>query len=221
VSPQPEEGKSSVASNLAVHYATTGERVLLIDADLRRSNLTRTSLPGAPEIGLFDCLAQRIPIERAILRETATGLCFLPAHGAVPAAASIPNMLTSPAMAGVLQRLRQQFDVIIIDSPPILPVVDARILADYVDQMLFVVRWRFTAKEVVQRAMRLVAPNNRKFTGFIINQVPKVELGADYGYGPAAYRTGRRQVSRPTAISGPAFARGALARSGALPEGTS
>ena len=220
-SPQPEEGKSSLASNLAVHYATTGERVLLIDADLRRSNLTRTSLPGPPEIGLFDCLTQHIPIERAILRETATGLCFLPAHGAAPAAASIPNMLTSPAMAGVLYRLRQQFDVIVIDSPPILPVVDARILADYVDQILFVVKWRFTAKDAAQRAMRLMAPSSRKFTGFIINQVPKVELGADYGYGPASYRTGRRRISKPASISGPAFARGALSNGHALPEGTS
>ena len=113
-------------------------------------------------------------------------------------------------MAGVLHRLRQQFDVIVIDSPPILPVVDARILADYVDQILFVVKWRFTAKDAAQRAMRLMATNNRKFTGFIINQVPKVELGADYGYGPASYRTGRRQVSKPASISGPAFARGSL-----------
>jgi polysaccharide biosynthesis transport protein len=204
----PEDGKSSLASNLAIHYASTGERVLLIDADLRRSNLTKTSLASPPEIGLFDCLAQRIPIERAILRDRSTGLCFLPAHGAAPPAASIPNMLTSPAMAGVLNRLRQQFDVIVIDSPPILPVVDARILAEYVDQILFVVKWRVTAKDTAQRGLRLMALNGRKFTGFIINQVPKAELGAAYGYGPESYRSGRRQVRKPKPAVSPAFARG-------------
>ena len=217
----PEDGKSSLASNLAIHYASTGERVLLVDADLRRSNLTRTSLAGPPEIGLFDCLAQRIPIERAILRDRSTGVCFLPAHGAVPPAASIPNMLSSQAMGGVLHRLRQQFDVIVIDSPPILPVVDARILAEYVDQILFVVKWRVTAKDTAQRGLRLMALNGAKFTGFIINQVPKAELGAAYGYGPASYRSGRRQTSKPRPVSRPAFARGIMPKGPALVERTS
>jgi Mrp family chromosome partitioning ATPase len=123
-------------------------------------------------------------------------------------------------MFGVLSRLRQQFDVIVIDSPPILPVVDARILAEYADQVLLVVKWRFTPKDAAQRAMRLMALNKRKFTGFIINNVPKVELGADYGYGPASYRTGRRQISKPVPISNPAFARGAQLTVGTVPGGS-
>lgn len=204
----PEDGKSSLASNLAMHYASTGARVLLVDADLRRSNLTRTSLTSPPELGLFDCLAQRLPIERAILRERATGVCFLPAHGVAPPTASIPNMLTAPAMGGIVHRLRQQFDVILIDSPPILPVLDARILAEYADQILFVVKWRATSKEMAQRSLRLMALNGTKFTGFVLNQVPKDEFGATYGYGPAAYRSGRRLTSKPTPVSHPTFARG-------------
>ena len=185
---------------------------LVRDGAVHRSdNLREREL----ELGLFDCLVERLPIERAILREKATGMCFLPAHGAVPPAASIPNMLTSPAMAGVLNRLRQQFDVIVIDSPPILPVVDARILAEYVDQILYVVKWRVTAKDVAQRGLHLMALNGAKFTGFVINQVPKSELGATYGYGPASYRSGRRQIAKPKPIAKPAFARGQLAmRSG-------
>ena len=67
---------------------------------------------------------------------------------------------------------------------------------------------RLTAKDTAQRGLRLMALNGRKFTGFIINQVPKAELGAAYGYGPESYRSGRRQVRKPKPAVSPAFARG-------------
>jgi capsular exopolysaccharide synthesis family protein len=210
----PGEGKTAVASNVALHYSLTGTRTLLIDCDMRRASLTRSFLPHPVEFGLFECMTQRRPIEQAILRDHATGLCFLPAHGAAPPTVSVPEMLASPALEGILLRLRRQFDVIIVDCPPILPVIDARIIADHVDQIVFIAKWRAVPKEQIRRALRLISVNGNKLTGFAINQIDQSALGAAYGYGPSAYRAGRRRPTKTASLVKPTFARGEPAFAG-------
>jgi succinoglycan biosynthesis transport protein ExoP len=166
----PGEGASVIASNIAHHYAVTGERVLLIDADMRRSALTRQLAP-ARAAGLAEALAGLVPAERAILRDGGTGLHFMPAGGLDPVQASPPEMLASPRMAEVLASLRRRFDTIVIDAPPLLPVVDTRILADLADQIVFAMAWRSTPKPLARRALTLLGFNQEKLVGVVVNRV--------------------------------------------------
>jgi capsular exopolysaccharide synthesis family protein len=178
----PQEGKSAVTSNLAHHYSLSGARTLLIDGDLRRASLTRSLCRGEQELGLLESLLHRLPAEEAILVDEATGLCFLPANGASPPRISVPEVLASTSLKGMLDRLRNQFDVIMIDCPPVLPVVDARIVADHVDQIAFLMRWKKTPKDLARRAIRNLSGNGEKLAGLIVNEVDQRDYEATYSY---------------------------------------
>ncbi|KUO55570.1 MAG: hypothetical protein APF80_05415 [Alphaproteobacteria bacterium BRH_c36] len=177
----PGEGASVVASNLAHYYAQTGNRVLLVDADLRRSNLTR-QLAGRRSAGLAEALAGAVPPEHAILRDQLTNLHFLPATGGGPVASGHAELLASAAMPRVLGRLKGQFDTIIIDGPPLLPVIDTRVIADYADQIVFVMAWRRTPKQLARKAMKLLSVNADRIAGVVVNQVAADVLADDNGF---------------------------------------
>lgn len=170
----PNEGKTVIAANLALAAAARGASTLLIDADMRRSNLTQQlGLGQAP--GLLDAIAYGQDLESVIVRDTVSGLAILPAGGDGRIALSPVDALEAPAFGQRLARLKAHFDTIVIDAPPILPVVDARILADYADQIVFVAAWRRTPKEIIRRAARLLGANSAKLVGMVINQVDPVE----------------------------------------------
>lgn len=197
VSSLPGEGSSVVASNLAHHYAMTGNRVLLIDGDLRRANLTRDLAAGRPT-GLLEALASHQPVEAAILRDGRTGLHFLPASGPLPSHLSSAEMIASPAMSAALDGLRRQFDTIVIDTPPLLPVIDGRIFADYADQVVFVMTWRRTPKQLAKRALKSLGFNHRKIVGVVMNDVdPQVlEDSRSLGSGIEMHRPRATEASR-------------------------
>lgn len=178
----PGEGADVIASNLAHHYALTGQRVLLIDGDLRRAPLTRKLAPQR-SLGLLDSLVRGQPVESAILHDTASGLYFLPATSPTPLDTARPEMLASRRMAEIFNGLTQQFDVIIIDAPPLLPVVDGRILADYADQIVFVTTWRRTPKQLAKRALQSLGFNHDKVAGVVMNQVAQHALEDSYALG--------------------------------------
>jgi polysaccharide biosynthesis transport protein len=187
----PGEGASVVASNLAHHYAVTGERVLLIDADLRRAALTRQLAP-AVAAGLAEVLAGFLPPEQAILRDGGTGLHFLPAGAGCPVQASPPEMLASTRMTEMLVALRRRFDTIVIDAPPLLPVIDARILADLADQIVFAMAWRSTPKPLARRALTLLGFNQEKLVGVVVNRVDPAVI--EHGCGISAMRASSHAV---------------------------
>jgi len=177
----PNEGTNVIASNLAHHYALSGMRVLLIDGDMRRSTLTR-QLAASRQAGLLDVLVQGMPLERAILRDAATGLFFMPAISQVPLELSSPEVLGSDHMRQVLSLLKQHFDTIIIDTPPLLPVMDGRLIADHADQIVFVMTWRRTPKQLARKALRALGGNQRKIAGVVINQVALDVLEESQGF---------------------------------------
>lgn len=166
----PGDGAPTVASNLAHHYAVTGTRVLLADADTRRSPLTRQLSPQRP-VGLLEQLAHGRPLEAAILRDGRTGLHFLPATGQSSVSASAPELLSSTAMRESLVRLKTRFDVIILSAPPLLPVLDGRILADYADQIVFVMTWQKTPKTLAKKALASLGFNRTKLAGVVLSEV--------------------------------------------------
>ncbi len=191
----PGEGADVIASNLAHHYALTGQRVLLIDGDLRRAPLTRKLAPQRAS-GLLDTLVRGLPVESAILHDTASDLYFLPAMSPTPLETARPEMLTSRRMAETIQSLTQQFDVIIIDAPPLLPVVDARILADYADQIVFVTTWRQTPKQLAKRALQSLGFNHAKVAGVVMNKVAQHALEDNYALGTRMSSPAPRRVAR-------------------------
>lgn len=176
----PGEGSGIVASNLALNFALTGARVLLIDGDLRRFHLTRELAPTRRH-GFADALAEGFAPESLILRDASTGLHFLPGAGPAPTTLAAAEILSSPSAASALARLKSQFDVLVVDSAPLLPVIDGRVLADYADQIVFVMAWRRTPKQLARRALSSLGFNQNKLVGVVVNQIDQDVLADQTG----------------------------------------
>ncbi|MGQ0457102.1 MAG: Wzz/FepE/Etk N-terminal domain-containing protein [Hyphomicrobium sp.] len=193
-SAMPGEGAEVVASNLAHHFAMSGGKPLLIDGDFRLQTLTRHLAPQR-STGLLDQLATKRTPEAVVLKDGMTGLHFLPAAGPAPAMISIPEALSSSRMHEALSALKERFDTVILSAPPLMPVLDGRILADYADQIVFVMTWQRTPKQIVKRAMRLLGANESKIAGVILNDVADDAFEDRSGYAATVARqgsTGRR-----------------------------
>ncbi|HRD76951.1 MAG TPA: Wzz/FepE/Etk N-terminal domain-containing protein [Hyphomicrobiaceae bacterium] len=184
VSPQEADGKSMVAANLALHYALAGVRTLLVDGDLRRKTLSAT-LGVDARAGLFDAIEFGLVPQSVALNDRSTGLALMPAGGQLARLAP-PEALASERMVDVLGQLRQAFDVIVMDSPALLPVVDARIAAAHADQVLFVVRWGGLDIADARRAIKALGVNARKIAGGVVNGIDLATADGVYDGEPAA-----------------------------------
>ena len=189
-SPSPEEGKTSVTLGLARALARLGQRVIVIEADLRRPSMgTRAPLSGSR--GLSGMLtspdailaSELVWLDATTMREVTVenlddGLTFavLPA-GPVPAHA--PRLLASPAMAQVAETARALADVVLIDTPPIGTVNDAVTLARLVDKVIVVARMNRTTKDAARRALRVLRNLDIELTGVAVTDAP---LDGQYAY---------------------------------------
>jgi len=176
----PGEGKSLVTANLGVVFAQAGKKVLLVDADLRRHTLHRY-LRTSNRVGLTNVLVGTYSLSSAIQELRIPGLSFLPS-GPVP-----PNpgeLLGSQAMQQLLGQLSDRFDLVLVDTTPVLLMSDARLLAPSVDGALLVVRWKFAHRELVKKAVQLLRLTNTHIYGVIFNYVANYEMNSYYdGYG--------------------------------------
>jgi capsular exopolysaccharide synthesis family protein len=185
----PGEGKSTVAINLAHAMAKNGVAALLIDMDLRNSSISRVQAPRAP--GVFEFLNEGAPFKTLLRKDPDTGLHFLPA-GQVHNAGAAAELMIGERVKELIEACRERFDVIVLDAPPLLPVVDTRRLADYVDAAILVVEWSSTEPDSVSAALRALGGNARKIIGAVLN---KVDLRSyryyDYASGDAYGETSR------------------------------
>ncbi len=185
-SSQPNEGKTTVAANLAQYAARAGSRTLLIDADLRNPSLTERLLQR-PAPGLVEVLAGKVEIEQAIVHDR-SGVDFLPGSEVQAHAAEI---LGSKGMEELLNQLRELYDLIIIDTAPINPIVDSRVLAELVDGILLVIEWDRTPVNAVEGAIRSLHTRHEKITGAVLNKVDLARMasykGDQYGRYARAY----------------------------------
>jgi polysaccharide biosynthesis transport protein len=165
----PHEGKSTIAASLAYYAAANGERVLLIDMDLRHPALTQAMAPQA-KAGLIEVVLQEASLETLLLRDGQTGLYFLPAPNRAKLTQTA-EILGSDRIRDLLRGLVDQFDTVVIDTSPLLPVTDGRALVQAVDAMLMVVHWEQTNRDAVMSALRMSPGAKEKLAGVIFNDV--------------------------------------------------
>jgi polysaccharide biosynthesis transport protein len=192
------EGKTTVAVNLALSLATLGVRTLLVDCDLRNPETTRSLCPRASK-GLLEVALLDEPIERVILVEQSTGLAVLPAPTTGSNSATT-ELMFSERIGNIFAQLRQHYELIILDSPPLVPLVDGRALAEHADQILLSVAWNKTPEDVALHAIELLGPVHDRILGTILTRVDLSRLRFYDYYSSSAY-------IKP--YTGPGLARGA------------
>ncbi len=175
-SAEPGEGKSTTCSNLAIAFAQNGERVVLIDCDLRKPSMHRIFKISNIE-GLSDILIGKEKFEN-IVKKDIENLYLIPA-GKIP-----PNpaeMLGSKNMEKLLEKLKEEFDIIILDTAPLQAVTDAQILSTKVDATILVVKSNVTNKDSLLQAKSLLEKVGANIIGTILNGVEE-KRGKYYHY---------------------------------------
>ncbi|MDR3644140.1 MAG: CpsD/CapB family tyrosine-protein kinase [Clostridia bacterium] len=161
----PGEGKSFLTANLAKSFASDNKRVLVIDADMRHAS-QQEYFRLDNRNGLSGCIASCDEWKKCLNRTATAGLYVLAAGRTPPDPAA---MLASAHMKALLEEMRQQFDYILIDTPPVLSVPDAVALTRYSDAVLLVTRWGKTPKQAVTDAKRILALANAPLLGAVLN----------------------------------------------------
>jgi polysaccharide biosynthesis transport protein len=182
-SPDPADGKSTTAANLATSIAMAGKSCLLIDADCRRPTMHR--LMGLPNtVGLTSVLRDECELVDAIQKSNIENLDVLTAG---PRVNQPSELLLSPQFRSLLATLREKYDLVLIDTPPVLVVSDPAIVSQHVDGVLVVVRLSRQARPHTERAVKSLRQADAKLSGVIVNQVDRDTESYAYGYG---YRYG-------------------------------
>lgn len=174
----PEEGKSTVTGNLAVAYAQSDKKVVLIDADLRKPTGHRTfSLTNRK--GLSSLLSQQADLDE-VIQETAVPNLSVITSGPIP-----PNpaeMLASNRMNAMLQELRSTFDIVMIDTPPLLAVTDAQIIATKSDGVIMVVSYGKVKRDIAVKAKAQLDRVGSRMLGVVLNNVKRKASEGYYYY---------------------------------------
>jgi capsular exopolysaccharide synthesis family protein len=166
-SPGPQEGKTCIAINLAIAAANVGLKVLLLEGDLRRARLHRVLLLDARP-GLVNFLANGTTINGHIKETHIHNLWLLP-RGSRPA--NPAELLHSETLADLLEELRSTYDLIVVDTPPLLSVADASVLSPLADGYLLVLRARKTPRDAAKKAIQQIEHVGGKVLGVVLNDV--------------------------------------------------
>jgi capsular exopolysaccharide synthesis family protein len=190
----PGEGRSSVAANLAILFAQTGFRVVVVDANLRNPRLADIFHIEAVG-GLTNVLAGQASLDSVLQPWGARRLCVLPSGTSPP---NPSELLGSPAMAALLRELRDTFDLVIIDTPPLLPVTDAAVVAAQADGNILVVRNGRTSVGQVRTAAQALHTVEARMLGCVLNMAPALSRSQRKDY-RSSYRD-----ERPRTYAAPA-----------------
>lgn len=175
----PQEGKTTTATNIAIVLAQRGSRVLLIDGDLRRPRIHKF-FQGTQASGLSTLLNGRDEVSKAVVT---TAIPNLSAIFAGPTPPQPAEMLSSEKMRRHLAQWRNEFDHVVIDSPPVLSVTDAALLSAEADSVLLVIRSGQTTKDALRRAGDLLTQVRARVQGVVVNAIDMDQPHYYYYYG--------------------------------------
>jgi capsular exopolysaccharide synthesis family protein len=178
-SPGPQDGKTTVAINLAVTMAQAGGRILLIDCDMRRPRVYR-SFGLKSDKGITSVMAGHLELKDAVCKSEVPNLDILPCGPMPPNPA---ELLHTDRFRQILAQCRGSYDRVILDSPPIGPVTDPAIIGGATDGVVLVLRAGHTTREATQFARRQLADAGARILGLVINQTDRKGSGYGYGYG--------------------------------------
>ncbi|WP_439443086.1 CpsD/CapB family tyrosine-protein kinase [Listeria aquatica] len=175
-SPEAGSGKSTIAANLAIVYAQQGKKILLIDGDLRKPTVHKTFFKNM-YCGLSNVLTDQIELNQACQKTEIDNLSVL-TSGAIP---PNPNeMLSSNKMTAMLEELKREYDLIIVDTPPVTIVSDALVIAQEIDGVILTVRYGVTLKERIKQAVEQINMTRTPIIGTVLNGVS--EKKSNYYY---------------------------------------
>ncbi len=181
----PGEGKTTTSICLGRAIAMQGQRTVVVDCDLRRRTVNRV-LGVEPTVGLLEVLSGQATLDQVLKHDPKTGAAFLPLANSnfTP-----KDVFGTEAMDKLIAELRRRFDMIILDTAPLLPVADTRILAPKADAVVFLARWRKTPQKAIEAALALLSGTGANVAGVALTQIDMKEQ-ARYGYGDAGYYYG-------------------------------
>lgn len=175
----PGEGKSTTSANLAVVFANSGQSVLLVDADMRKPTVHKTFLLNN-SVGLSNVLSMDMNVKEAVQRSIVPNLYVMPSGAK---ALNPSELLGSTRMDQLIGELREEFDFIIFDMPPVATVTDAQIMASKTDGTMLVVRENVTRKDSLQKARELLTMVNANVLGAVYNGSTDANDQGYYYYG--------------------------------------
>ncbi|PKU24451.1 GumC family protein [Telmatospirillum siberiense] len=181
----PAEGKSVFSLSLARSVASSGGRALIIDCDLRRPTLAR-NLNVEAKPGLLSLFDDKADLASVLRVEASSGMHFIPSSPGTP---NPQDLLGSKHMRTFIESMRGQYDLIVLDTPPLLAVSDALILSHLADTTIFLVRWGKTPRPVAMGALKSFHNNGGDLAGVVLTRVD-FRRHATYGYGDAGYYYG-------------------------------
>ncbi len=177
-SPGPDEGKTTIAANLALSVSQLDRKVWLVECDLRRPSLAAV-FQSRGEDGLVNLLMGRLPLEQAAQKTEVENLWLIPSGLKPPNPA---ELLGSQKMRLFLSSNHSSSEFIVLDSPPVLPVTDATVLASAVDGVVLVVDLRKTHREAARRTKQQLEAMGARILGVVVNGTPVSRRGGYYGY---------------------------------------
>jgi len=181
----PEEGKTSLAIALARVLAASGKKVILVDGDLRRSSIGRKLNLRGKHKGLSDLVvAGDADLSQFVLHDEKGNVDYMPTGTADFANAT--DIFSSHRMASIIATLKSHYDLVIVDTPPVMAVADARIMGRVVDKTVFVVRWNKTPRKVAKAAVEQLRRADVDLAGVVLQQVDLSRYGR-MGYGDSGY----------------------------------
>jgi polysaccharide biosynthesis transport protein len=185
VSALPGEGKTTVAASLAAFVAKSGARTLVIDADLRNPSMTRT-LGYVNSPGVLDMVVERLPLDNLVIADSKYKFDFLPASARVKPSSS-SDILNSAAMKQELEAAANNYDYVLVDLPPILPVVDVKAVAHLFDAFVLVVEWGSTSTDEIVKAVSASPILSERLLGAVLNKADETIMRRFEGYSDRHY----------------------------------
>jgi succinoglycan biosynthesis transport protein ExoP len=185
ISALPGEGKTTVAAGFAAFVAKSGARTLLVDADLRNPSMTRT-LGYANAPGLLNMVADKSDFDGLVITDSKFKFDFLPSSTQIKPLNS-SDILNSPAMKQMLRTAKSDYDYVLVDLPPVLPVVDVKAVAHLFDAFVLVVEWGSTSTDEILKAIGASPLLSERLLGAVLNKADEAVMRRFEGYSDRRY----------------------------------